>query len=270
MRIRSLAVVLTAASLALAGCGGSGTEAAQDPNAPLAIGVSPQPHGEILKYVDENLAPKAGIDLEIEQFDDYNRPNEAVANGELDANYYQHKPYLEEYKAQRGGEFEWVQTVHLEPLSIYSKKVGSLQELPNGARIALPNDPSNLTRGLKLLQDNGVIKLKPGAEQGAGVRDIAENPKKIEFQELSSDQLPRAVDDADAAIVNGNYALKAGLKDPLVVEKAENNPYANGLVASPAMAKDPRVQKLAELLRSPEVKDYINKTYGGISVVPAS
>ncbi|MFR9730042.1 MetQ/NlpA family ABC transporter substrate-binding protein [Saccharopolyspora sp. MS10] len=270
MRFRSLAVVLTAASLALAGCGGTGTEAAQDPNAPLAIGVSPQPHGEILKFVDEELAPKAGIDLEIQEFDDYNRPNEAVANGELDANYYQHVPFLEEYRAQRGGEFEWVQAVHLEPLSIYSKEVRSLRELPSGARIALPNDPANLTRSLKLLQDNGLLTLKPGSEQGAGVRDVVRNPKDLRFQELSSDQLPRAVDDADAAIVNGNYALKAGLRDPLVVESAENNPYANGLVASPAMAKDPRVQKLAELLRSPEVKDFIQRTYGGVAVVPAS
>ncbi|MEU6130905.1 MetQ/NlpA family ABC transporter substrate-binding protein [Saccharopolyspora sp. NPDC047091] len=270
MRFRSLAVVLTAATLALAGCGASGTPAAQDPEAPLTIGVSPQPHGEILQFVKDHLAEQAGIEIEIEKFDDYNRPNEAVANGELDANYYQHKPYLAEYQAQRGGEFEWVQTVHLEPLSVYSKKVKSLQELPNGARIALPNDPSNQTRSLELLQNNGVIKLKPGAEQGAGVRDVAENPKNIRFQELSSDQLPRSVDDVDAAIVNGNYALKAGLKDPIAVESAENNPYANGLVASPAMAKDPRVQKLAELLRSPEVKDFITKTYGGISVIPAS
>lgn len=268
MRVRSLAALVAAAAVTLAGCGG-GTEAADDPNAPLRIGVSPQPHGEILQYVDDNLAEKAGIDLEIEKFDDYNRPNEAVAHGELDANYFQHKPYLEEYKAERGGEFAWVQDVHLEPLALYSKKHGSPQEIPNGATITLPNDPSNQSRALLLLEENGLIKLKPGAGQGATVRDVAENPKNLQLKDLSADQLPRSVEDSAAAVVNGNYALKANLNNPIAIESSENNPYTNGLVSSPGFEKDPRIVKLAELLRSPEVADFITKKYGGVAVLPA-
>lgn len=268
MRVR-LAGLVAVSAFALAACGGG--NAADDPNAPISVAVSPQPHGEILEFVDRELAPKAGIDVEIEKFDDYNRPNEAVANGEIDANYFQHIPYLDEYKSQRGGEFAWVAPVHLEPLAIYSKQVKSLQELPNGATVTLSNDPANQFRGLKLLETNGLIKLKPEAAVGTRLdAAIAENPKNVQFKDLSPDQLPRSVDDAAAAVVNGNYAIKANLKDPIAVESAENNPYANGLVTSPKLANDPRVKKLAELLRSPEVKDYINKTYGGVGVIPAS
>ena len=213
---------------------------------------------------------QAGIKLEIKQFDDYNRPNEAVASGDLDANYFQHIPYLEEYKQKRGGDFAWVTAVHLEPLAVYSKQYKSLQELPPGAKITLPNDPSNQTRALKLLQANGLIKLKPGAEQGATTRDVAENPKNLQLQDLQADQLPRTVDDAAAAVVNGNYALKAGLSNPIAVESAENNPYANGLVTTPKLANDQRIQKLAELLRSPQDKDFNKQKYGGVAVIPAN
>ncbi|GAA4850943.1 MetQ/NlpA family ABC transporter substrate-binding protein [Saccharopolyspora rosea] len=269
MRFRLVAAV-AAAALSLAGCSGGGTEAAHDPHAPLKIGVSPTPHGEILQYVEDNLAKQAGIDLELEKFDDYNRPNEALAHGELDANYFQHQPYLQKYQAERGGDFVWVEPVHLEPLGIHSKKYRSVQEIPAGGRITLPNDPSNQARALKLLESQGLIKLKPGAGENATVRDVAENPKNIKLETLAADQLPRSVDDADAAVVNGNYAIKAGLTKPIAVENAQGNPYANGLVTTPKMAKDPRIAKLAELLRSPQVKNFINAKYGGVAVIPAS
>lgn len=231
----------------------------------------PTPHGEILQYVKDNLAQQAGIGIEIEKFDDYIRPNEAVAHGELDANYFQHQPYLDEYRKQRGGDFAWVQAVHLEPLAVYSKQVKSLQEIPNGATVTLSNDPANQYRGLKLLEQGGLLKLKPEAAVGTRLAAaVAENPKNIQLRDLSPDQLPRSVDDAAAAVVNGNYAIKANLQNPIAVESPDHNPYANGLVTTPALAKDPRIQKLAELLRSQQVKDFINQKYGGVAVIPAS
>lgn len=269
MRLR-IAGLFAAVGLALTACGGGGTEAAEDPEAPIKVGASPTPHAEILEFVDRELAPKAGIDIEVEQFSDYNRPNDALRNGELDANYFQHKPFLEKYKNERGGEFVWVADVHLEPLGVYSNKHQDLDSLPDGAKITVPNDPSNLARSLKLLESNGLIELKPGVGENATVRDIAENPKDLKIQTLAADQLPRTVQEADLAVVNGNYAIKSGLTNPLVLESADDNPYTNGLVSSPQMADDPRVQKLGELLRSQEVKDFINQKYGGVAVIPAA
>jgi D-methionine transport system substrate-binding protein len=269
MRLR-FAAVAAAAGVLLAACG-SGPTAAEDPNAALRIGVNPTPHGEILQYVDDNLADEAGLDIEIEKFDDYIRPNEALAHGELDANYFQHKPYLEEYRQERGGDFAWVESVHLEPLALYSKEVKSSQQIPDGATVTLPNDPANQFRGLQLLQQGGLIKLRPGVGEGTRLSEaIAENPKNLQLKDLSPDQLPRSVEDAAAAVVNGNYAIKANLSDPLLVEKAEGNPYANGLVTTPQLADDPRVQKLAELLRSPEVRNYVEEKWGGVAVTPAA
>ncbi|RCW39937.1 D-methionine transport system substrate-binding protein [Halopolyspora algeriensis] len=268
MRLRSLAAVLAASALALTGCSG-GTEAAADST--VRVGVTPQPHGEIMQYIKDNLAEQAGITIEIEQFSDYNRPNAAVAHGELDANYYQHKPFLKKYKEERGGDnLVWVAPVHLEPLSLYSKKHSSLQEIPNGATITIPNDPSNRARSLKLLADKGLITLKPGAGQEATPRDIAENPKNLQFQELTASQIPRTLQDAAAAVVNGNYALKADLDKPIAVESPKNNPYVNGLVTTSAKKDDPEVAKLAELLTSQQVADFIERQYGGQAVIPAS
>ncbi|WP_433871338.1 MetQ/NlpA family ABC transporter substrate-binding protein [Saccharopolyspora sp. CA-218241] len=270
MRVRLVALVAGAA-LALTACGGGGTEAAEDPNAPLKVGVSPTPHGEILEYVDDNLAQQAGIDLEIEQFNDYIRPNEALQHGELDANYFQHQPYLENYQAQHGGtELVWVEPVHLEPLAMYSKDHDTPEQIPNGSVITLPNDPANQFRALKLLENAGLITLKPEAAVGTRLAEaVADNPRQLQLKDLSPDQLPRTVEDSAAAVVNGNYAVKAGLQDPVFVESAEGSPYANGLVTSPRMADDPRIAKLAELLRSPEVEQFIDQEYGGVAVVPA-
>ncbi|GAB2758580.1 MetQ/NlpA family ABC transporter substrate-binding protein [Salinifilum aidingensis] len=268
MRTR-FAALLGSAVFALAACGGGGTPAQEDPQAPLKIGASPTPHAEVLEFVKDNLAEDAGLDFEIEQFDDYNRPNDALQHGELDANYYQHKPFLEKYESERGGEFSWVTDVHSEPLGVHSKKVDDLQDLQQGATVTVPNDPANQARALKLLQAEGVLKLEPGTGQNAGVRDVAENPKKLELKPLAADQLPRTVQDAAAAVVNGNYAIKAGLEDPIAVEDVKNDPYVNGLVSTPQMKDDPRVRKLAELLTSQQVKDFINEKWGA-AVEPAA
>ncbi|MGC5011015.1 MetQ/NlpA family ABC transporter substrate-binding protein [Streptosporangium sp. DT93] len=267
-----LAMVLTAcggsadtAGPAAATSGGAGASAAMD--APLKVGVSPVPHSEILKYVSDNLAAKAGIKLEIVEFADYVQPNVQLQESQLDANYFQHRPYLADFlKSKGGGELTYVQDVHLEPLGLYSKKIKAVTELANDATVALPNDATNLGRSLKLLEDNGVITLKEGVGTAATERDVANNPKNLQFKPLEAAQLPRSLEDVDAAVINGNYALEAGLKpagDSLVLEKAEGNPYANGLVVRPGQENDPRVKKLAELLAGPEVKQFIETTYQG-------
>lgn len=268
MRTR-FAVLVAAAVFALAACGGGRTPAQEDPQAPLTIGASSTPHAEILEFVEDELAEDAGLDLEIEQFDDYNRPNDALQHGELDANYYQHKPFLQKYEGERGGEFSWVTDVHSEPLGVHSEKVDELQDLNEGATVTLPNDPANQARALKLLQAEGVLQLEPDAGQGAGVRDVAENPKNLELKPLAADQLPRSIADAGAAVVNGNYAIKANLDDPIAVEDVANDPYVNGLVSTPQMKDDPRVRKLAELLTSQQVADFINDEWGQ-AVEPAA
>ncbi|WP_019853016.1 MetQ/NlpA family ABC transporter substrate-binding protein [Actinopolyspora mortivallis] len=270
MRTRRVLAALTAVcGLALAGCSG-GTDAQEDPNAPIKVGVTPQPHGEILEYVKNNLAEDEGVKIEIQEFSDYNRPNAAVANGSLDANYYQHKPFLNEYKSERGGDLHWIAPVHLEPLGIYSEKHDSLDQLPEGATVSIPNDPSNRGRALKLLEAQDLVTLEEGAGQEAEVRDIAENPKKLEIRTLKAAQLPRTLGDVQAAVVNGNYALKADLDDPLALESTEDNPYVNGVVTNSEMRDDPRVEKLVEMLRSQQVKDFIKREYGGKAVIPAS
>ncbi|RCG22841.1 ABC transporter substrate-binding protein [Sphaerisporangium album] len=279
---RVMGVVAAAVlALALAGCGGddgSGTAAASPgsstaQSAPLKVGVSPVPHAEILKFVSEKLAPAAGLKLEIVEFTDYVQPNTQLQEGQLDANYFQHRPYLDDFQKSKGGkEMVFVQAVHLEPLGLYSKKIKSAAELASGATVSLPNDATNLGRGLKLLEDNGLIKLKPGAGTAATERDVAENPKNLQFKPLEAAQLPRSLEDVDAAVINGNYALEAGLKpasDALVLEKAEGNPYANGLVTVKGQENDPRIKKLAELLAGPEVKKFIEDTYQG-SVIPST
>ncbi|MGH3588876.1 MAG: MetQ/NlpA family ABC transporter substrate-binding protein, partial [Pseudonocardia sp.] len=163
-----------------------------------------------------------------------------------------------------------VAPVHLEPLGLYSRSVTDLATLPDGATVGIANDPANEARGLRLLAANGLITLEPGSESTATPRDIATNPKNLQFSELEAAQLPRSLDDTDASVVNGNYAIDAGLKpaqDALVLESAEGNPNANGLVTRPELQADPRIAALAELLRSPEVVSYIEQTYNG-AVLP--
>ncbi|GAA1261421.1 MetQ/NlpA family ABC transporter substrate-binding protein [Saccharothrix xinjiangensis] len=268
MRIRAalLAVLLTAV-----GCGSGGrTGAASDPDAPLKVGVSPVPHAQVLKYVADNLAASKGLEIEVVEFTDYVQPNTALVDGSLDANYFQTVPYLDTFKAESGASLEWIGPVHLEPLGLYSTKHESLADLPDGAKVAVANDATNEARGLQLLQANGLIKLKAGAEATATVRDVEDNPRNLEFVVLEAAQLPRSLDDTDASVINGNYAIDAGLKpadDALALEEAEGNPNANGLVTRAELKDDQRVEDLLALLQSQQVKDYITSTFSG-SVLP--
>ncbi|MBD2071966.1 MetQ/NlpA family ABC transporter substrate-binding protein [Leptolyngbya sp. FACHB-671] len=251
---------------------GSETPAAeQAEGGTLTIGVSPVPHAEILQYVKDNLAEEAGLEIEIVEFSDYVQPNLALNDEQIDANYFQHVPYMEDFGSERGIEMVAVAPVHIEPLGIYSNEIESLEQVPDGATIAIPNDATNLGRSLKLLEDQGLLILREGAGVEATIQDIEENPKNLEFAELEAAQLPRALEDVELAIINGNYALQANLspgEDALALETAEDNPYSNVLTVLPDREQDPNVQKLAELLTSEEVKQFIEEKYQG-SVIPA-
>jgi D-methionine transport system substrate-binding protein len=248
----------------LSACSSGGASASDT----LKVGVSPVPHAQILKYVADNLASQKGLKIEVVEFTDYVQPNTALVDGSLDANYFQTVPYLETVKQAGATTLEWVGPVHVEPLGVYSKKHQKLADLPEGGKVGVANDATNEARGLKLLEANGLIKLK--AVDQPTVRDVVENPKNLQFVPLEAAQLPRSLEDTDAAVINGNYAIDAGLKpatDSLALEKAEGNPNANGLVTRTELKGDKRVEDLAELLASQQVKDYIKQTFDG-SVIP--
>ena len=264
-------VVLAAGSLTLGltACGSDKDSA--DTSGPLVVAASPTPHAEILNYVKENLAKKAGLDLEVKEFTDYTTQNPSTEDGSVDANYFQNKPYLDDFNKKNGTKIVPVVTVHLEPLGLYSHKAKSADALKSGATVAVPNDSVNEARALKLLAANGLITLKSGVGNEATPADITKNPKKLKFKELEAAQTPRSLDDVDAAVINGNYAISSGLKpakDALVLESATNNPYGNFLAVKKGNEKDPRVKKLAKLLTSPEVKKFIEDKYAG-SVIPS-
>ncbi|WP_317442322.1 MetQ/NlpA family ABC transporter substrate-binding protein [Streptomyces collinus] len=261
-----------ALTLGLSACGSDkGSSTASDYSGPLVVAASPTPHAEILNFVKKNLAKKAGLDLEVKEFQDYIVPNTATEDGSVDANYFQNKPYLDDFNQKRGTHIVPVVTVHLEPLGLYSHKVKSADALKSGATVAVPNDAVNEARALKLLAANGLIGLKGAAGTEATPQDITKNPKNLKFKEVEAAQTARSLDDVDAAVVNGNYAISAGLKpakDALVLESAKNSPYGNFLAVKKGNEKDPRVKKLAKLLTSPEVKKFIEDKYQG-SVIPS-
>lgn len=267
--------VLAAGALtfALAACGSDkgSSSASSDYSGPLVVAASPTPHAEILDYVKDHLAKKAGLDLEVKEFTDYVTPNTATEDGSVGANYFQNQPYLDDFNKKNGTHIVPVVTVHLEPLGLYSHKVKSADALKSGATIAVPNDSVNEARALKLLAANGLITLKAGVGNEATPADITKNPKNLKFKELEAAQTPRSLDDVDAAVINGNYAISTGLKpakDAIVLESATNNPYGNFLAVKKGNEKDPRVKKLAKLLTSPEVKKFIEDKYAG-SVIPS-
>ncbi|MFE0254976.1 MetQ/NlpA family ABC transporter substrate-binding protein [Streptomyces sp. NPDC059010] len=257
-------------TLGLTACG-SDKDSGSDASGPLKVAATPTPQGEILAYVKDNLAKKAGLELEVKEFTDYVTPNTAVQQGEVDANYFQHQPYLDDFNKKNGTDIVAVPnaTVHLEPLGVYSQGVKKLTDLEKGATVALPNDTTNEARALKLLEANGVIKLKAGAGYSATPKDIAANPKDLQFKELEAAQLPRSLGDVDAAVINGNYALEADLspaKNAIAAESPKDNPYGNFLAVKKGDEDDPRVKKLAKLLTSPEVKKFIEDKYDGAVV----
>ncbi|WP_338479178.1 MetQ/NlpA family ABC transporter substrate-binding protein [Pseudomonas trivialis] len=238
-------------------------------NEKLVVAATPVPHAEILELVKPTLA-KEGVDLQVKVFTDYVQPNVQVAEKRLDANYFQTLPYLENFNKGKGTNLVTVIGVHVEPFGAYSKKIKKIEDLKDGATVAIPNEGSNSGRALLLLQKNGVITLKDPTNALSTPKDIASNPKHLKFRELESALLPRMLDQVDLALINTNYALEAGLnpaKDALIIEDAKS-PYVNFLVARPDNKDSDAIQKLAKALTSPEVKAFIEKKYGG-AVVPA-
>ena len=272
--MKKITLLLITALLALAtvigGCGGKETPAPQaSEKKTVKVGATAVPHAEILNVV-KPILEKDGINLVIVEMSDYVRPNIAVAEKELDANFFQHIPYLTKFSSERKLDLTYTAAVHIEPMGIYSKKVKSLNDLQNGSQVAIPNDPTNGGRALALLDKAGIIKLKDGVGINATVKDIAENPKNLKIRELEAPQLPRALDDVALAVINTNYALEAKLvpaKDALFIEQ-KDSPYVNVLTVRKGDETRPEIQKLTKALTSEEVKKFINEKYQG-AITPA-
>ncbi len=250
-----------AAALALS----AGMAAAED----IKIGVSPGEHAEILEQVAPIAAAK-GLNLDIIEFSDYVVPNTALADGDLQANSFQHVPYLENQIKDRGYDLVVVAKTITTPMGVYSSKLKSLDDLADGATVAIPNDPTNGGRALLVLAEQGLITVNPDAGLVPTPLDVTENPKDLEFTELDAAQLPRALQDADAAVINTNYALSAGLSpktDSIAMEKADS-PYANVIVVRRGDEGQPWVKTLVEAYHSPEIKQFIETKYEG-AVIPA-
>ena len=235
----------------------------------LTVAASAIPHAEILEFIKPQLRAQ-GVDLRVKVFTDYVQPNLQVEERQLDANFFQHKPYLEAFNREHGTHLVVVpgSAVHVEPFGAYSKKIRSLTELRDGAVIAVPNDPSNSARSLLLLQKQGLIKLKDPSNILATSHDVIFNPKHLKIRELEAATLPRVLDDVDLALINTNYALAAGLvptRDALFIEGADS-PYANLVAARPDNVSSPALRKLVEALRSPAAKQFIRDKYHGAVV----
>lgn len=272
-RLFSSVAVAAGLTLSLAGCQDKAPEAPAAGAAPkaavLTIGVSPVPHADIVNFVAPTLKNQ-GIEVKVVEFSDYVQPNLSLADKELDANFFQHKPYLDEFAESRGLKLESLVAVHIEPMGVYSKSVKKVEDLAEGAKIAIPNDPTNGGRALKVLETAGLIKLKADAGILATPNDIVENPKKLSFLEIEAAQLPRALDDVAAAVINSNFALGANLnptKDAIAIE-SKDSPYANIVAIRAGESNREDLQKLKAVLTSPEVKKFLEDKFQG-SVVPA-
>lgn len=258
----------------ISGCGSNKIKSDSNKNVPskkivLKVGATPVPHAEILNFVKPMLA-KEGIDLQVIEFSDYVKPNLALNDKELDANFFQHIPYLEKFTSERKLQLVPLVKVHIEPMGIYSKTIKDLKNVTDGARIAIPNDPTNGGRALAILQAAGLIKLKNGAGISGTVADIVSNPKGLKFIEIEAALLPRSLDDVELSVINSNFAMEANLnpvKDALFSEP-KDSPYANIVAVRKGDEKRPELQKLAKVLNSPEVRKFIINKYKG-AVVPA-
>ncbi len=237
----------------------------------IKVGASPTPHAEILEAAKPILAEK-GIDMEIVEFSDYVLPNKAVDSEDIDANYFQHKPYLDNFNEENGTDLVSIGAFHYEPLGVYAGKTASFDALADGAQISVPNDPTNEARALLLLQENGVITLKDGADINATKQDIADNPKNIDIVEMEAAQLGRSIADVDMAVINGNYAIQAGLDVADAIAKEESDSlaaqtYGNVVAVKAGRENDEALKALAEVLKSKEIQDFITEKYEG-SVLP--
>lgn len=267
----ALLAVTTLATFGLAGCGDSGSNgsASKEDDKTITVAASPTPHAEILNKAVKPLVEKDGYKLEVKEFTDYVQPNTATEDGEVDANYFQHKPYLDNFNKEKGTHLVSVEGIHFEPFGLYPGKTKDLQNLQDGATVAVPNDATNEARALLLLQDAGLIKLKNPKDINATPKDVTSNPKNLKFKELEAAVVPTVIKDVDIAALNGNYAIQAGFdptKDTLVTEKADGlaaKTYQNILVVKEGNENTAKTKELKKALKSDEVRDYINKNYKG-------
>lgn len=267
---RILAVALSAvlALGALAGCGSD----EKDDNT-IRVGASLTPHAEILREA-KDILEKEGITLEIVEIEDSVTPNTSLVEGSLDANFFQHQPYLDSFNEENNTDLVSVGAIHYEPFGIYAGKTTDLSKLPDGAKVAVPNNTTNEARALLLLQQEGILTLKEGVGIEATVLDIVDNPKNIEFVEVAPEQLVRTLPDVDVAVINGNYAIEGGLhvKEALAVESQDSlaaQTYANIIVVQSKDKDNEAIKKLVEVLQSEEIQKYIEETYDG-AVVPVN
>ena len=264
--LTTVLVVVLSLSL-LTGCGeSSGAKTELDS---ITIGVSSEPHATLVELVVEELKAE-GVDVKIIEFTDYVTPNTSLDDGDIDANFFQHKPYLVDFVENQGMKLVSLGGVHIEPMALYSSSITSIEGLKNGSEISIPNDNVNGGRALLLLEANGLIKLKKDAGLNATENDIVDNPKNLKINPLEAAFLPRTLDEVDAAIINGNYALEAGLNpvgDGLIIEDADS-PYVNVVVVREGEEEEEKFTKLLKALQSDKVKTYIEENYDG-GVVPA-
>ena len=265
-----LTLVLALTTLALVGCGGGANNSAAKTEKVIKVGASPVPHAEILEVIKPELE-KEGIKLEIVEFNDYVQPNLATNDKEVDANFFQHEPYLKNFITEHP-ELKLVNVlgVHVEPMGVYSHKIKKLDELKDGASVSIPSDPTNGGRALLLLARANLIKLKDGAGTTATVQDIVDNPKHLKIQEIEAPQLPRTLDDVDISVINTNWAMQADLvptRDALIMED-KTSPYVNILVVRQGDENRPEIQALVKALHSETVKNFINEKYKG-AIIPA-
>ena len=271
--------LVSAVALALTACGSKGSAdgsvkgiEVKDGVATIAIGATPQPHVTILQWVQDNLAAGAGLSLDIKEINDYQTPNTSLDDGSLAANFYQTPNFLKQQIEEKGYDFVSIADVHIEPMGIYtSKGYTSVDQAASGGTVVLNSDPANTARGLKLLQTAGLITLDPSVEIPSDL-DVTANPKNLKLVTVDGAQVAASMADAELAVINGNYALQAGLvpsRDALVLEPGEHSPYANELVVRTADKDNEHLVKLAGLMNSPELKAYIEQTWTDGSVIPA-
>lgn len=275
MKKKVLSAVLAVSLLAtlFTGCGAKGKDSAKSDKSSddttIKVGACVTPHAEILEAIKDDLKEQ-GYDLEVVTYNDYVLPNTALESGELDANYFQHKPYLEDFNKENGTHIVGVAAVHFEPMAIYAGKTASLDDVKDGAIVAIPNDTTNEARALLLLEAQGLIKLKEGAGIQATVADIEENPHNLTIHELEAAQVAKSIQDVDFAVINGNYALGAGLTESIAVEASDSlaaETYANYVCVREGEEKSPKTEALVKAILSDKVRDYINDNYKG-AVVP--
>lgn len=270
---KKLLSLTVSSALLLVGCSSGGAKAPAQPSGKeqtIVVGATPNPHAEILKAIAPQLE-KEGIKLEVKEFTDYIIPNTALEEQQIDANFFQHQPYLDNFQKEHGTHLASVAKVHVEPMAVYSKTLKKLDEIKDGATVAIPNDPTNGGRALILLEKQGLITIKDGVDKLIATdKDVDKNTKNLKFKLLEAAQLPRVLDEVDVAVINTNYALEGGLNpinDAIAIEDKES-PYANILVVKEGNEQDERVKALIKALNSDEAKKFIEETYKG-AVIPA-